>query len=107
MSGDRQKLGNSLKEKAERTNPAKILTLLPAHLNIISAQCSVGHHVGSQKQCERVPEQNEEHVLINSVRANQFRTVKYAMSGSLEVSLRAVQVEVRLDAVELLVSYKK
>jgi len=42
VSGDGQKLGNSLKEKAERTNPAKILTLLPAHLNIISAQCSVG-----------------------------------------------------------------
>ena len=81
VSGDRQKLGNSLKEKAERTSPAKILTLLPAHLNIISAQCSVGHHVGSQKQCERVPEQHEEHVLINSVRANQFRTGKYAMSG--------------------------
>lgn len=57
-SGGGQKLGNSLKEEAEKT---KILTLLPAQLSIISAQCSVWHHVGSRERCERVREQHEEH----------------------------------------------
>ncbi|XDA86192.1 hypothetical protein R6Z07F_015942 [Ovis aries] len=60
-SGGGQKLGNSLKEEAEKT---KILTLLPAQLSIISAQCSVWHHVGSWERCERVREQHEEHALV-------------------------------------------
>ena len=61
-SEGRQKLGSSLEEGSERKNPVKIykgrkatgrirrVTLLPAHLHTVSAQCSVWHGVGSQER---------------------------------------------------------
>lgn len=61
-SEGRQKLGSSLKEGSERKNPVKIykgrkatgrirrVTLLPAHLHTVSAQCSVWHSAGSEER---------------------------------------------------------